>query len=873
MKKLRKNEKVRQLLISILIAVFFPSLVKANNPENEFDWFDDAGFEYIGGEVTWSKGDHIIEKGLYIEYGGVLTIEAGANIVFKNNPDMDPFITIYDGRIIANGTKNEKITISSLEGNSMIRMADNGDNAASFFRYVDFVGTANVISGGGMMSFWKNLLAQKVLAASEYRFSNVFTYEKGKVHIENSTFKDSSIRLDSFIGLENNENGLLEVINSNFDLSEIGTAISSSLRCDDNFSLVECKNRFLLKNNWYGNIDGPDIYEGTWHEGKGVRIVGKFLLDDWRKNDLIVDPVVIVPGIMGSGQSMGKWKLDPITHTYDDLVASLLKNGYQKDFNLFEFPYEWRNNNETTARFLQSKIEYIIGQSGVSKVDVVAHSMGGLVARAYIEEIDGAQYDNTIDELITLGTPQKGSPAAYLKWEAGEGFFTWSEKILKNHFKQEAEHAGYDDLQKYIQEKIPSVGELLPDYDYLLEASSGNLREYSDQYPRNTFLEDLNAEKNLEKMSPVEHINIVGNLENDESTISKIRVITSNVENKWKDGMPENFYDKNTDRGLNHSNGDETVPEKSAKGIGGDKMIEIKTSHQDLPDEAQCEVLKELTGKLDCEKVDKWHITNVLLIKVFSPIDIQVISPTGKKYGKDFENKKEFEPIDGSYYSGFESKNEFLTIPNTEDGEYQIITQGTGLGDYRIEATKITDNDFNEAIEYTATYEGTASEDNSDQMIALVTGSKVTNPSDVSETPSDDANNSGGEFNNGQTENVETDTSSSKNKHKKQSDDNDKESKDSSDKVISTKKPNLISLVEEQKALPEVLGKISQSSENISQKQQLENITKNKEQIQSETDSQQQSQSVFLTLIEALAFFSASFVAYFLFKRLLKTRQ
>lgn len=42
------------------------------------------------------------------------------------------------------------------------------------------------------------------------------------------------------------------------------------------------------------------------------------------------------------------------------------------------------------------------------KVDIVAHGMGGLVARSMIENSNGAQY---VNKLITLGTPHLGSPS------------------------------------------------------------------------------------------------------------------------------------------------------------------------------------------------------------------------------------------------------------------------------------------------------------------------------------------------------------------------------------------------------------------------------------------------------------------------------
>jgi hypothetical protein len=126
--------------------------------------------------------------------------------------------------------------------------------------------------------------------------------------------------------------------------------------------------------------------------------------------------------------------------------------------------------------------------------------------------------------------------------------------------------------------------------------------------------------------------------------------------------------------------------------------------------------------------VDDWHITNFLLFNVFSPIDIQVISPSGKKYGKDFENNKNFESIDGSFYTGFDTENEFITIPNPEDGEYRIITKGTGDGEYRLEVTQLSEDpiDSNETIESTTIINGVAMIDKAAELKIEVKENLVT---------------------------------------------------------------------------------------------------------------------------------------------------
>ena len=178
--------------------------------------------------------------------------------------------------------------------------------------------------------------------------------------------------------------------------------------------------------------------------------------------------------------------------------------------------------------------------------------------------------------------------------------------------------------------------------------------------------------------------------------------------NQWEHGMPENFYDVETDRGLAYTAGDDTVPEASAKGVAADTVVEVSATHGDLPTKAQCEVFRTLTAQGQCDYEESVHIPNILLFNVFSPIDIQIVSPSGKRVGKDFETGGFVNEIDGAYYTGSDTENEFVTIPRPENGEYRILRQGTGNGEYRVEAVYLEEQADGEARESVATVTGVA---------------------------------------------------------------------------------------------------------------------------------------------------------------------
>ncbi len=64
---------------------------------------------------------------------------------------------------------------------------------------------------------------------------------------------------------------------------------------------------------------------------------------------------------------------------------------------------------ELFAEQLHTRIEQILGATGAARVVLVSHSMGGLVARAYLRRC-GSQ---RVEKLIAIGAPHHGSVLAY----------------------------------------------------------------------------------------------------------------------------------------------------------------------------------------------------------------------------------------------------------------------------------------------------------------------------------------------------------------------------------------------------------------------------------------------------------------------------
>lgn len=101
----------------------------------------------------------------------------------------------------------------------------------------------------------------------------------------------------------------------------------------------------------------------------------------------------------------GLWNNAGVWHPF---VQAFRRRGFRR---LFSYTYgpPW-SGIEQFADAVAVEIEAICARCAADRIVVVAHSMGGLVARAYLRRY-GA---DRVDRLITLATPHRGSALAHL---------------------------------------------------------------------------------------------------------------------------------------------------------------------------------------------------------------------------------------------------------------------------------------------------------------------------------------------------------------------------------------------------------------------------------------------------------------------------
>lgn len=87
----------------------------------------------------------------------------------------------------------------------------------------------------------------------------------------------------------------------------------------------------------------------------------------------------------------------------------LLRRGFSR---VFAMNYSVRTRDvRTAAAQLAEEVEGIVEETGYERIHIVAHSLGGVVARYYVTRLGG---DERVHTLATLGSPHTGTLAAYL---------------------------------------------------------------------------------------------------------------------------------------------------------------------------------------------------------------------------------------------------------------------------------------------------------------------------------------------------------------------------------------------------------------------------------------------------------------------------
>ncbi|KAL3631605.1 Lecithin-cholesterol acyltransferase-like 4 [Castilleja foliolosa] len=196
---------------------------------------------------------------------------------------------------------------------------------------------------------------------------------------------------------------------------------------------------------------------------------------------------------------------------FHDMIVEFIKWGYQEGTTLFGFGYDFRQSNrfQETLEQLASKLESVYTASGGRKINIISHSMGGLLIKCFMT-LHSDIFEKYVKNWVAIAAPFRGAPGYITSTFLNGASFVdgWEQNFFISKWS----------MQQLLLE-CPSIYELMACLDYkwehvpLLEI----WRQKSDSDEHSSIM--------LESYSPVDAIPIFM----EALSINKVRVNGSDI--------------------------------------------------------------------------------------------------------------------------------------------------------------------------------------------------------------------------------------------------------------------------------------------------------------------------------------------------------
>ncbi len=470
---------------------------------------------------------------------------------------------------------------------------------------------------------------------------------------------------------------------------------------------------------------GTDLVKGSellWADvPRMVTNFGDAFMDPlaFTKSLTSTDPDVYASNVIRSEKVSGITVFD---YT-EKLISDLTSQGYVENTNLFTFPYDWRYgvtgryaDGKTNVDLLKQKIADIKAQTGAEKVDVVAHSMGGLITKKYV--VDNP-ISHSIGKAVFVGVPNTGAPKSVKVLLQGDNF----------------DVAGLSDAEiKKISENFPAAYDLLPSQQYYNTKGSfvtvvdrGNLTGSGS-----VSIKDLNYNETKSFLTSDHQLNAVAmnfaeglhtqDFDNFDMRNTGVNLYavdgckTPTLSNITETRATNIFGQKIIEyKNVKWAPGDKTVPLESSTNLPIDqdhKFYSLNASHGTMmtQDGSRQQIINIISGSnLSPGKNITQDITKCQLngkaISVFSPVDIFVTDQDGKKLGLAEDGSIFNEIINADFQiwgdpASPADRHKFLYLPTDEGQTYTITMDGTGTGTYTIKIDDIQNSNVVKTQEF-----------------------------------------------------------------------------------------------------------------------------------------------------------------------------
>lgn len=623
-------------------------------------------------------------------YSGEGCIKSGAALTIRNNKFLDCGVGIF----LKNGFSGQ-ITDNHFQSTTLNYVAVYSDHFIPI-NLGSLTLERNTIQGYAYGFFFNDLLAGQITIRqndiSQGRFG-LFRRSGGSFLIDHNNIQD------------NPEGGIL-----NYDLSSPLPA----------------------QNNFWGHASGP-FHPTLNPQGQGNSVSDGVDFIPWLGTPVTIPqppsgrtPVIIVPGIPGTelwngsdhiwadlqemfvdindqfitdnlvldanGNPIQSIQLGPVIEKifrvpildkdiFEGLRLELEQLGYIVGQDLFFFPYDWRLDLEITKDRLKQKIEAVKLQTGSAQVDIIAHSMGGILTKTYLDTYGKA----SVRKLVFVGTPHLGAPKAAKVLLRGDRFsIPWLEP----------------DRIKELALNMPSLYELLPQPVFFTQFQGyirpftllGVSNFYDYNQTKDYLLNQQNKNSLLYQMAEDFFAKSLPNLDLTDLDAYNLVGCRSATQAGYQLGR------NNLSIGMiGYTSGDGTVPQASAEylNISPAKRFYVRSaSHVELPSTGGVREL--ILGILEDNITTlPGNISNSSSFCSFrgkqllwrSPVEVHVYDQLGNHTGPIANNGVEL-GVPGVDYEILDDEK-FVFVPTDDNQQYSIVAKGLAQGTFDLRTSTI----------------------------------------------------------------------------------------------------------------------------------------------------------------------------------------
>ncbi len=549
---------------------------------------------------------------------------------------------------------------------------------------------------------------------------------------------------------------------------------NSTISGNKNYGLQNLSNNIIeASNNWWGSDTGPR----RQNVGEGDKITDLINFDPWKTKDpdkinACCSDVIFIPGIEASRLYSGSntlWEpnrnadviklyLDETGQSINNTIYTkdIIDNAFNNTFNIaniyksfiammnsvvaekyinswLPFPYDWRLSIEdivygntklatTTASLIDSVIK-LSNNSKNGKVTIVAHSNGGLIAKMLLKALDDIGKSDLIDQIITIGTPELGTPQAIPAILHGyqqsilNGFLL-SENIARNLSKFSLGALGLLPSKAFFEK---NKFDIIVDNYSIKHRTINNYDNFIKFLTDNSFSKDTTSDITI----PITlNSSLLNRVESIHESMGKWSLpSTTRLTTLLGWGIPTTkslFYEKDKhckDKNKRKckidyntiltSSGDGTVITNSVSDSDSITYINLRDINSSTKESIEhanilesSTILDELRNMImntNYSISNNQYFTNIepvdndkwLTIKIYSPVEIHIYDEIGRHTGlinetDQVRGKSQYEKsIPLSYYADF-GNVKMVSVPLSKN--YEIILEGSGTGVFTLDA-------------------------------------------------------------------------------------------------------------------------------------------------------------------------------------------